>query len=140
MVLDKRRGWADWIVGPLAHRLRHVDPNTITWTALPVAVASGVLYYLSQPDTTAYAPILLFAALVLVGVTAYLDLLDGRVASMFGKQSRKGDYLDQLFGYFLLERLCRRYSHRAPDERRRVARRYARLFRDVCHEAPVSAP
>jgi archaetidylinositol phosphate synthase len=93
MVLDRSRGFADGFVAPVARRLARVDPNVITWSALPVAIIAGVLYYLSHP-VTATSPWLLFAALVLLGLTAFLDLLDGKVAVLFGKTSAKGDYLD----------------------------------------------
>jgi archaetidylinositol phosphate synthase len=100
MVLDKRRGWADWIVSPLAHMLRHVDPNTITWVSFPFSIAAGVLYYLSGAQEPVLAAWLLFAALVAVGLSSLLDLLDGKVATTYGKTSTKGDYLDHVIDRF----------------------------------------
>lgn len=101
MVLDKRRGWADFVVGPMARSLRNVDPNTITWVSFPFSVAAGVLYYFSGPallmTTAAW---LLMGALLCLGMSSLLDLVDGKVATTYNKTSRKGDYLDHVIDRF----------------------------------------
>lgn len=99
MVLDTRRGWADWIVNPMARALREVDPNTITWFSFPFSLAAGILFYLSGPGQ-ARSAWLLFGALAAVGLNSLLDLVDGKVATMFDKTSAKGDYLDHVMDRF----------------------------------------
>ncbi len=99
MVLDRHRGWVDWIVAPVAHAFRHWDPNTITWFSFPFSIAAGVLYYLSgfQGQAAAW---LLFGALAAVGMSSLLDLVDGKVAMTYSKASAKGDYLDHVMDRF----------------------------------------
>lgn len=99
MVLDRHRGWVDWIVVPVARAFRNVDPNAITWVSFPFSIAAGVLFFFSgaRPEAAAW---LLFAALAAVGMSSLLDLVDGKVATTYGKASAKGDYLDHVIDRF----------------------------------------
>lgn len=99
MVLDKRRGWVSWIVDPVAHSFRHVDPNIITWISLPFAIAGGLLFWYSGEDQ-ARAALWVFLGLAAVGMASLLDLMDGRIARTYGKLSKKGDYLDHVIDRF----------------------------------------
>jgi phosphatidylglycerophosphate synthase len=60
-----------------------VNPNTITFIALLVAVLAGLAFYRQ----------LLLPAALLVLVSGFLDMLDGEIASKYGK-SKRGDLLD----------------------------------------------
>ena len=99
MVLDKHRGIVDWIVVPLSRVFRNVNPNSLTWISFPFAIAAGVLYYLSDPASD-NAWLLVFLALTMVGFTSLFDLLDGKVAKMYDKATKKGDYLDHVIDRF----------------------------------------
>ncbi len=90
MVLDRFRPGADGLLVPVARRMVHVNPNTISWLALVAAGAAGVGFYVGGAW-----PLLL--ALVLIVLSAYLDALDGKVAKMFGKASARGDFIDHVF-------------------------------------------
>lgn len=90
MVLDNLRPGADRLLAPVASRLGRVNPNTISWLALLAAAAAGFAFYVGGPW-------LLFAALVLILLSSYLDALDGKVAKMFGKASARGDFIDHVF-------------------------------------------
>ncbi len=90
MVLDNLRPGADRLLVPLASRMGGVNPNTISWLALLAAALAGVAFFVGGPW-------LLFAALVLILVSAYLDALDGTVAKISGKASPRGDFIDHVF-------------------------------------------
>lgn len=97
MVLDKHRNRLDWWLVPLAKAFRNVDPNVFTWISLAAAVGAGVAFWQSGPGASAW---LLALAAVLVGTNGVLDVLDGKVAKLTGKDSAKGDYLDHAVDRF----------------------------------------
>jgi len=92
MVLDGHRSKVDFALEPVARRLINVNPNTISWIGLILAFVSGLLMFLSH---SWHALLLVGAAVVLV--SGYFDALDGKVAKLAGKTSKKGDYLDHVF-------------------------------------------
>ena len=92
MVLDGHRSKVDFALEPIARRFIKVDPNLISWIGLILAFISGLLMYLSY---SAHMLLLLGAAVVLI--SGYFDALDGKVAKLAGKASKKGDYLDHVF-------------------------------------------
>lgn len=92
MVLDGQRARVDFALTPVAKKLINVNPNTISWIGLILALLSGVfLYYSFENDI-----FLLIGALVVI-VSGYFDALDGKIAKLSGKASKKGDYLDHVF-------------------------------------------
>ena len=92
MVLDTQRARVDFLLAPVAKKLINVNPNTISWLGLITAFVSGVLMYLS-PDNHWF--LLIGAAVVIL--SGYFDALDGKIAKLSGKASKKGDYLDHVF-------------------------------------------
>ena len=92
MVLDTQRARVDFLLAPVAKKLINVNPNTISWLGLITAFGSGVLMYLS-PDNHWF--LLIGAAVVIL--SGYFDALDGKIAKLSGKASKKGDYLDHVF-------------------------------------------
>ncbi|MDY0293088.1 MAG: CDP-alcohol phosphatidyltransferase family protein [Candidatus Methanomethylophilaceae archaeon] len=92
MVLDEQRSRADFALTPVAKRMINVNPNLISWAGLLLALLSGVLLYFSYQHH-----LLLAAGALVVLLSGYLDALDGKVAKLSGKASRKGDYLDHVF-------------------------------------------
>ncbi len=95
MVLDGHRDKAEGFLAPVARRMINVNPNHVSWAALVLAFVSGVLLFFSHD----YLWLLLLAAVVVL-VSGYLDALDGKIAKMAGKDSRRGDYLDHVFDRF----------------------------------------
>ena len=89
MVLDAYRDVADKVLLPLARRFSKVSPNTLTWSALVCAAFAGIGFLFRG-----VLP-LLFGALF-VFLNALLDALDGKVAKITGKASRRGDFLDHI--------------------------------------------
>jgi archaetidylinositol phosphate synthase len=92
MVLDSQRSKVDFALVPVAQRLKNVNPNTISWIGLIVALISGVIFYYSYGTHD-----LLWVGAIVVIVSGYFDALDGKVAKLFGKASKRGDYLDHVF-------------------------------------------
>ena len=95
MVLDGQRSKADRFITPVAKRLINVNPNTISWIGLILAFISGLLFYLS--GTKGEWEWMLILGAVVVLISGYFDALDGKVAKLAGKASKKGDYLDHVF-------------------------------------------
>lgn len=94
MVLDGQRARVDFALTPVARKLINVNPNTISWIGLILALICGVILYFSAYDGYDY---LLIVGAAMVIVSGYFDALDGKVAKLAGKASRKGDYLDHVF-------------------------------------------
>ena len=94
MVLDAKRDKADLILLPLARRMQKVSPNTITGYAFLCAVFAGAFFFLHEPESM--RSVFLSIALLFLFLNAILDALDGRVAKLWGKESKRGDFLDHL--------------------------------------------
>ncbi len=92
MVLDGHRDKADFALTPVAKKLINVNPNMISWVGLLLALLCGILLYLSYD----YHILLIIGALVVL-ISGYFDALDGKVAKLAGKASKRGDFLDHVF-------------------------------------------
>jgi archaetidylinositol phosphate synthase len=89
MVLNEYRKTADPYLMPLAKRLRNVEPNTLTWVAFIFAVLAGFFFFLNDKW-------FLFLAVLCILGNALFDALDGKVAKITGKTSKRGDFLDHV--------------------------------------------
>ena len=89
MVLDAYRHLADAVLDPIARRLSNVSPNTLTWAALVCAAFAGIFFLFWGGWALGLAALFVF-------LNALLDALDGKVAKMTGKASRRGDFLDHV--------------------------------------------
>lgn len=94
MVLDSKRASVDFALAPVARRLINVNPNTISWIGLILALACGFVFWFSGQDGKDW---LLVVGAFMVIVSGYFDALDGKVAKLSGKAGPKGDYLDHVF-------------------------------------------
>lgn len=94
MVLDGQRSRVDFALAPVAKKLINVNPNTISWIGLILAILCGVVFYISGAKDREW---LLVVGAILVIVSGYFDALDGKIAKLAGKCSSKGDYLDHVF-------------------------------------------
>lgn len=92
MVLDTQRSKADFILTPIASKLKNTNPNVISWIGLIFALACGVVFYFSGKHDY-----LLLVGSALVLVSGFFDALDGKVAKIHNKSTKKGDYLDHVF-------------------------------------------
>ena len=89
MVLDAYRHLADAVLDPIARRLSNVSPNTLTWAALVCAAFAGIFFLFWGGWALGLAALFVF-------LNALLDALDGKVAKITGKASRRGDFLDHV--------------------------------------------
>jgi len=89
VVLDRYRVVADRLLTPVAVRLVHVNPDTISWMGLVAAVGAGISFALGGAG-------FLILALFLLLANSSLDALDGKVAKLAGKVSARGDFLDHV--------------------------------------------
>jgi len=80
------------VLDPAAKALLKVDPNTLSFVALLIAILSGIALYFSYWSWEILLPL----ASVLVIVSGFFDAVDGRVARLTGKTSRRGDFLDHV--------------------------------------------
>jgi archaetidylinositol phosphate synthase len=96
MVLDGHRSKADFALTPVAKRLINVNPNTLSWIGLILAFIAGLFFYLSSLGDGEWHWMLIAGAIVVI-VSGYFDALDGKVAKLAGKASKKGDFLDHVF-------------------------------------------
>jgi archaetidylinositol phosphate synthase len=93
MALNRYRGETDPFLLPLARGFGNVDPNTLTWIGLLFAVLAGIGLYLSYIWLLPIATLLIF-------LSSLFDALDGKVAKLTGKVTKKGDFLDHVFDRF----------------------------------------
>ena len=101
MVIDKYRSEGNKYLIPVAKKFVHMDPNTITAISLVFAFIAGLLFYFSRDypiqgliDETKLNYILLPLASLFVLLNAGFDAVDGEVARMTKKASKRGDFLD----------------------------------------------
>ena len=92
MVLDSKRDSVEFILEPIARSLTRFSPNTISWLAFALAILAGVAIVASPRMW----PVLLPASALLVILSGLFDALDGKVARLTGKTSRRGDLLDHV--------------------------------------------
>lgn len=89
MVLESYRGEADKILSPAAKRLAKINPNHISIASLAFAFLAG-LFFTWGPEY------FLLLAAVMVGMNGLLDALDGKVARLVAKESKRGDFVDHV--------------------------------------------
>jgi archaetidylinositol phosphate synthase len=93
MVLDKKRENVDPLLNKIAKRFVKVNPNILTWISFVLAIFAGVFFYFSSPKeelTNFY----LYGAVIFVFLNGFFDAIDGKVAKLTNKTSKKGDFLD----------------------------------------------
>ena len=96
MALENYRKQADPFITPVAMKLKNVNPNVISWIGLALAFVAGAMFYFSGFEYQKHYELLLAGAIIVL-VSGYFDALDGKIAKLAGKCSKKGDYLDHVF-------------------------------------------
>ncbi len=91
MVLNDYRKTAEPYLLKASGPFINAHPNTLTWVAFFWAVVAGVFFVL-----TWFAHEFLFVAGCAIFANAVFDALDGKVARLTGKTSKRGDYLDHV--------------------------------------------
>ncbi|MFC2154831.1 CDP-alcohol phosphatidyltransferase family protein [Candidatus Altiarchaeota archaeon] len=88
MVLNKYRDEVDFLFEPVARRMPNTNPNILTLLAISFAFLGGLSIYFSNRS--------FLSAFLLISLSSYLDALDGKVAKLHGKATRRGDFLDHV--------------------------------------------
>jgi archaetidylinositol phosphate synthase len=83
---------ADSYMAPLAKRFSGYSPDTLSWLAFASAVPAGFLFWAAG----AWNYRILLLATVAIFLNAGFDALDGWVARLTGRASRRGDFLDHV--------------------------------------------
>ncbi len=91
MVLDKYRNIGDKLLEPFARPMKQINPNLLSILAFIFAVLAGLFFWLTNFCKSA-----LLSASLLVFTSSFFDALDGKVAKLFGKETKKGDFLDHV--------------------------------------------
>jgi archaetidylinositol phosphate synthase len=89
MPLDDYRPIAEKYLNPYAKRMVDVNPDVISWLSFLFAVAVGYLYF------TGILWLLILVA-IFTFTSSVLDALDGMVARVSKKASKRGDLLDHV--------------------------------------------
>ena len=99
MVLDTKRESVDPILSIFANSLKRVNPDVITWISLLFALFAGIFFYLSNPLDELSNYFLFFAAFFIF-LNGLFDAIDGKIAKITNKLSKKGDFLDHSLDRF----------------------------------------
>ncbi len=86
MVLDAYRKNIDGVLTKFAEPFTVFSPNTISWLSFIFAIFASIFLYLGSIY-------LIFASIMLI-ISSFFDAIDGKVARITGKQSKRGDFLD----------------------------------------------
>ncbi|MBS3817102.1 MAG: CDP-alcohol phosphatidyltransferase family protein [Candidatus Thermoplasmatota archaeon] len=86
--MNKFRDKADPVIEPLAEKMSAVDPNLVSWLALVSAFIAGLFLFLAAP------PFYVLLGGVFILLNSLFDALDGKIAKLMDKTSKRGDFLD----------------------------------------------
>lgn len=89
MVLDKQRDKIDPILTKFARYFSFIHPNLLSLLSLIFAIISGIFFYFSTGEN-----LFLYFASFFVLLNGFFDAIDGKVAKLTKKASRKGDFID----------------------------------------------
>jgi archaetidylinositol phosphate synthase len=101
MVLNKYRSSADRILNPIVTLFSGLNPNTLSAASVLFAFLAGIalakadaatIESLFKPGHFAY--IMLAIASICVFLNGFLDAVDGKVARLTNRTSKRGDFLD----------------------------------------------
>jgi archaetidylinositol phosphate synthase len=95
MVLDNLRKNIDPVLSKISKSFQIFNPNILTWISLIFAIIAGVFFYFSTPEKELENYYLIFASFF-VFLNGFFDAIDGKVAKLTKKASKKGDFLDHV--------------------------------------------
>lgn len=93
-MLDKYRNKVDFILEPIAKKI-DIEPNILTYISLLFAFFSSLATYFSYE----YKYLLILSSLFIL-INGFLDAMDGKIARIKGKESKKGDFIDHAVDRF----------------------------------------
>jgi len=93
MVLDKKREDIDPLLSRIAKYFTFIHPNVLSGVSLVFALLAGLFFFFSSPDLEPMN-FYLYLAAFFVFLNGFFDAIDGKVAKLTNKTSKKGDFLD----------------------------------------------
>ena len=93
MVLEKQRENIDPVLSSISKHFSKVNPDVFTWISVVFAFIAGLFFFFSSPDAEPFNFYLYFAALF-VFLNGLFDAMDGKIAKIANKVSKRGDFLD----------------------------------------------
>ena len=93
MVLDGQRKNVDPILIGIAKRFTRVNPDVLSWMSVVFAFIAGLFFYFSSPQGE-LVNYYLYGAVLFVFLNGLFDAIDGKVAKLTKKTSKRGDFLD----------------------------------------------
>ncbi len=93
MVLDNQRKNIDPVLNSIAKKFIKINPNVLSWLSVLFAFLAGLFFYLSSPNLE-LNNYYLYIAVIFVFLNGLFDAIDGKVAKLAHKTSKRGDFLD----------------------------------------------
>jgi len=93
MVLESQRENIDPVLSVIAKRFSKINPNILTWTSVIFAFIAGLFFYFSSPELE-LVNYYLYGAVLFVFLNGLFDAIDGKVAKLTNRISKRGDFLD----------------------------------------------
>ena len=99
MVLDNQRKNVDPILNSIAKRFIKINPNVLSWFSVLFAFIAGIFFYFSSPNKE-LINYYLYGAAIFIFLNGLFDAIDGKVAKLTKKDSKRGDFLDHALDRF----------------------------------------
>jgi len=99
MVLDNKRKNVDPILNSIAKRFIKINPNVLSWFSVLFAFIAGIFFYFSSPNKE-LMNFYLYGAVIFIFLNGLFDAIDGKVAKLTKKTSKRGDFLDHALDRF----------------------------------------
>jgi archaetidylinositol phosphate synthase len=93
MVLNNKRDNIDPLLNFFAKHMVNINPDALSWLSLLFAFISGLFFYFSSPSFE-LNNFYLCLAVIFVFLNGFFDAIDGKIAKLTNKISKKGDFLD----------------------------------------------
>lgn len=93
MVFDMFRELGNKIMFPIAKKLKWLNPDFVTLLSLLTSIGVGVLFYIDGIS-------MLIPIALLIALTGFFDYLDGSIAKVTKKTTKRGDFLDHTVDRF----------------------------------------
>ncbi|MEM4714412.1 MAG: CDP-alcohol phosphatidyltransferase family protein [Candidatus Nanoarchaeia archaeon] len=90
-MLERFRNKINWLLEKLSYKFKDVSPNKLTILSFGFALAILFTYYFSK---TNYFFLLISA--LLIGLSGFFDAIDGFIARLKKRESKRGDFLDHI--------------------------------------------
>lgn len=98
-MLNKLRNLLEPFLNRLAHFVASIglSPNQLSVFGFISSIAAGIMYSLSSQATSSYSPYLIaqLAGIILL-IAGFFDVLDGAVARLTNRASKRGAYIDSI--------------------------------------------